>query len=138
MAQSKCKGTLIKTTISSVLTTVAQLIALTPPGWASKGYDSMTLDQAGVGEGRELTGYVGSQDWDAEFFWDPGLANHGALLAQATTPAKAVMEIVFVNTDASLIDWTNADLEFQPGVAMADGLKTKVKGKCYGIGALTV
>ncbi len=138
MAVAKCKGTLLKITISSVLTTVAQCISLQPPGWAPKGFETMTLDQAGVGEGRDLSGYVAGKDFDAEIFWDPGLASHAALLALSTTPAKNAMEIVFVNDDASLIDWTNAELECTPAVAMADGRKMKVQGKIDGVPALTV
>jgi len=98
----------------------------------------MTLDQSGVGEERDLTGYVAGDDLDAEVFWDPDLANHAALLALVTTPAKGTCQVVFVNTGASEIDFVTAGAEFKPIVKMNDGLKGKFKASIDGSPVLTV
>lgn len=138
MAVAKCKGTLLKVDIASTFTTIAQLVSLKPPKIKSEDFENMTLDQAGVFKKREMTGYAESDSWDAELFWDPGLAPHAKLYDSIATPAKTTFRIVFVNTDASEIEWTNAGLEFGVEVKMNDGLKVSVSGNVDGAAVLTV
>ena len=126
MAISKSKGTLLQLSVATVQTTVAQCLDLTCPGYESKDFESMTLDQTGVGEGRDLTGYVGGADVAAELWWDPELAVQAALLALTTTPAKGTMKVVFVNPGASEFLFT------------VEGLKAKWSGNLDGIPSLTV
>lgn len=138
MSLIRSKGTLLKLTIASTLTTVAQMVAHTPPPFKSTGYESKTLDQSGAGVGRELDGYANSAEFDAEFWWDPELASHAAMLALITTPAKGVWQTLFVNSGASTIDYTSADFELSPAVDMGKGLMAKIKGNVDGLAVLTV
>lgn len=138
MAVSKCKGTLLKVDLASVLTTVAQLVTLKPPKIKSEDFENVTLDQAGVFKGRELTGYAEADDFDAELFWDPQLSNHAKFYDNIATPAKTILQITFVNAGASAIDFTVAGMEFGAEIKMNDGLKTKIKGNVDGAAVLTV
>jgi hypothetical protein len=130
MAQTLTKGTLFKFTISSVLTTIAQLMAVTPPGWKSESWESTTFDQSGVGKSKDMTGYAEGNEFSCTLFWDPALASHAAILASITTPVKTAAEVLFPSTKK--IDFTIADLELSPKVerdkaAMAE-LKAGIDG----------
>jgi hypothetical protein len=137
MSRLKCKGTILQLDISSVYTTIAQLIGLTPPGLKSLSFDATTLDQAGVGKALDLTGYAESDGFEAEIFWDPALSPHGTIETNITTPAKTNWRIELTDSGPTQIDWTSAGLELKPAVAMLDGLKASVKGEVDGLPTVT-
>jgi len=141
MAQIRSKGTLYQATIASVLTTIAQAIALTPPGKKSLSYDSSYFDQSGVGKSKDMTGWAEGNDWSGSLWWDPALASHMALDALITTPTKNAMAIVLPATPIYLgsstpvhtISWVNADLEMSPKVEMEKAVSVELKGGIDGL-----
>ena len=137
MAFSKCKGTLLQVEISSTMTTVAQLIELTPPSMESLSFENLTLDQSGVGVAREITGYTDASPFTGMVFWDPALANHAHITTNITTPAKTTWQIVFADSGASEIDWVSAGLKFTAEVSARDGLKASIEGDIDGIPVIT-
>lgn len=137
MAKVKCKGTLLKLEVASVLTTVSQLISVKPPAKRSLSYDSSTLDTTGAGMEKALTGWAESDDFEAEIFWDPDLAVHDAINTDIDTPAETTWQILFVNTGASTLDFVCAGIELSPAVDMADGLKAGIKGELDQLPTLT-
>mgnify|MGYP005660880461 CR=1 FL=1 len=137
MAFNKCKGTLLKVEVASVSTTVAQVMEITPPKSKSLDFEAETLDQAGVGVPRELTGGTDTDPFSATLFWDPVLAVQAAIQAAIDTPAKTVWQLLFVNAEASTIDWNSAGLEFGAVVAARDGLKAELSGNIDGLPVFT-
>lgn len=139
MAKVKSKGTLLKLDIAATLTDVAQLLSLKPPAFRSTDYGEFTLDQSGTGRERELTGYAESDPFEAEFYWDPDLAVHDAIIDHITAdpPTEQTWQILFVNTGASTIDWTGVGLEMSPTVPVGDGLKASIKGEVDGLATYT-
>lgn len=135
MAQTLTKGTLLKTTITSVLTTVAQLTALTPPGWKSQSYDSSSFDQSGVGKQKDMNGWAEGSDFGATIWWDPALASHIAILGFITTPVKVAWEVLFPS--GKKIDFTVADLEMSPKVDMEKAASAELKGGIDGLPVVT-
>ena len=128
MAFNKCKGTLLKVEVASVSTTVAQVTEITPPKDKSLDFEAETLDQSGGTD---------SDPFSATLFWDPVLAVQAAITSAITTPAKTVWQILFVNTEASTIDWTSAGLEFGAVVAAREGLKAELSGNIDGLPVFT-
>ena len=131
MAQTLTKGTLFKFTISTVLTTIAQLMAITPPGWKSESWDSTTFDQTGVGKSKDMTGYAEGSEFSCTLFWDPALSTHAALLASITTPVKTASQILFPS--AKQINFTMADLEMSPKVERDKAAMVEVKSGIDGL-----
>ena len=138
MAKVKCKGTLLKLEVASVLTTVSQLISVKPPASRSLSFDASTLDTSGAGMEKALTGWAEADDFEAEIFWDPDLAVHDAINTDIATPAETTWQILFVNTGASTLDFVCAGLEISPAVDMADGLKASIKGELDQLPTLTM
>jgi len=137
MAFSKCKGTVLQIDIASTMTTIAQLIEVDAPSMQSTSFENLTLDQAGVGVARELTGYTDSDPFTAMIFWDPALAPHIKLSDDIATPAKTTWQIVFPNTGASEIDWVSAGLKFKAVTAARDGMKAEIEGDIDGVPVVT-
>ena len=140
MAKVKSKGTLLKVDISATLTTVAQLLSVTPPTFRSLDYGEFTLDQRGTGKERELSGYTETDAFEAEMYWDPDLAVHDAIINAIIPdpPIASVWQILFVNTGASSINWTSTSLELGPQVPTGgDGLRATIKGEIDGLPVYT-
>jgi hypothetical protein len=137
MAFSKCKGTILQIDIAATMTTIAQLIEVEAPGMASSSFENVTLDQAGVGVARELTGYTDSDPFTAMIFWDPALAPHIKLNDDISTPVKTTWQVVFANSGATEIDWVTAGLKIKTTVAALDGMKAEVEGDIDGIPVVT-
>ena len=134
MAFSKCKGTVLKLDISSVLTAIAQVISVDLPEDEASDFEALTLDQAGVGMPREMTGYTDSNGFAAELFYDPALSPHTAIRTNhIATPAKSTWQIILADAGTTTIDFTIAGLKFKAEVAAADGLKASMSGNLDGI-----
>ncbi|WP_010584453.1 hypothetical protein [Schlesneria paludicola] len=146
MAQYRSKGTLWQMTIATVLTTIAQATAITPPGWKSQSYDSSYFDQSGNGKSKEMNGWVEGSDFGATLWWDPALATHIALLGIVTTPIKNPMAIVLPSTPifgsvtpapSKTISFTSAGIELTPKIDMDKGVSLDVKGDIDGLPTVT-
>lgn len=133
MAKVKCKGTVLKQDISSVLTAVAQVISIDIGESATETYETTSLDTAGAGKTFAATGYADPGDVSFEIFWDPALAGHQSLTDDITTPAERDYQIVFADVGATDMDFTSAGIGFGATVAMNDGLKASVTLKTSGL-----
>ena len=137
MAIAKCKGTLIQVEVASTLTTIAQLVELTLPKDKSTDFEAETLDQAGVGMPREMTGSTDTDPFGATLFWDPALASQAIIRTSIATPVKTIWAIILVDVGATQYDFTAAGLEFGGVVAGKDGLKAELSGNVDGLPVIT-
>lgn len=121
MSKVQCKGTVLKQTIGTVPTAVAQIISLDLPDFESETYEADTLDNASADIPYESTGRTETGTLSGELFLDPALGSHEALLALLETPADEAWLLTF--SDAT--DWTFNSAGFALGgtVALNDGLK---------------
>lgn len=141
MAQIRSKGTLLQTTIATVLTAIVQTTAISPPSMKSLDYDSSSFDQSGVGKSKDMNGWAEGGDWSATIWWDPALASHAALMATITTPIKQTMAIVLPVTPvfggsptvAHTIGFINAGLELSPKTDMDKAVSCDLKGSVDGL-----
>lgn len=122
MAKIKCKGTLLKQTISMSLTSVAQIISLEHSGAESETYESTTLD-GGVFKTYDQTGYAEGGSVNGELFYDPALSGHQSFTDLVAAPADVVFTITFADGAATVQTFTAAGYGFGAKVAMNDGLK---------------
>ena len=137
MGQVRCKGTLLKLTIASTLTTVGQMVECSPPSWKSTDYESKAIDQTPAGIPRDLDGYADGGEFSATFWWDPVLASHQAVLALITTPTKGTWEVLLTCLTPNKSDFTSAGLQLSPKMDMGKGLQAEVKGNLDGLPVLS-
>lgn len=133
MAKCKVKGTVIKQTISSVLTAVAQITEFSHSGAESETFDATTIDTSGAGKEYAATGYSEGGTFDFTMFYDPALAGHQAITDLITTPASCVWDITFTDSQPDTAEFTGAGLSFGFTGAMNDGLKADVSIKITGL-----
>lgn len=137
MAEVRCKGTLLKLSIASTLTTIAQMTECSPPSWKSIDYEAKTFDQSGAGIPRSLDGYVDGGEFSAMFWWDPTLATHAAVLALITTPTKGTWEFLLTSSTPNKIDFTSAGLQLSPKIDFGKSVAAEVKGNLDGVPVLS-
>lgn len=137
------KGTLLKQTISSTLTTVAQVFSVKSPKGKPDTFDATTLDQSGVGKVKLPTGYVDGGTLTAELFFDPGLAGHKALYAAIVGPLTYLSNVLQV--PAYSIVWSDSQNSgptswpfsgwpsLEVSAALGDGLKATFEVELDGI-----
>jgi hypothetical protein len=141
--QYASKGTLLKKSISSTLTTVAQVFSVKAPKGKVNTFDGTTLDQSGVGTVKLPTGYSDGGTMTAELFFDPGLASHKALYAEIVAPityvssALAVPAYTIVWSDSQNGGPTSWPFSGWPSLevtaALGDGLKATFEVELDGI-----
>ncbi|MFZ9092497.1 MAG: hypothetical protein ACO3FE_20660, partial [Planctomycetaceae bacterium] len=98
MAKCKVKGTIIKQTIATVLTAVAQITEFSHDGAESETFDATTIDTSGAGKEYSQTGYTEGGNFNFSIFYDPALSGHQAITDLLTTPAECVWNITFTDT----------------------------------------
>lgn len=133
MAKLKVKGTVIKQTIASSLTAVAQITEFSHDGAESETYDATTLDTSGAGKEYGQTGYSEGGNFNFGIFYDDKLAGHQAITDLVTTPAPCVWDITTTATSAAAMAFTSAGVGFGFTGAMNDGLKADVSLKITGL-----
>lgn len=129
MAKVKVKGTVIRQTIASTLTAVAQVIEFSHSGAQTETYDATTLDTSGAGREYSQTGYTEGGTFDFSIFYDPALAGHQAITDDVTTPVERGWEIEFADTGTTNCLFTAAGVGFGFTGVMNDGLKADVSLK---------
>lgn len=122
MAKVKCKGTIVKHTISAALTAIAQVTEMELTGTKSNTWDSTALD-TGVFKTKEQTGYSDPGMYSLGLFYDPALVGHQFITDLIAAPADNAMQITYADTAATTQDFTAAGVEFGVVVAMDDGLR---------------
>ena len=133
MAKVKVKGTIIKQTISTVLTAVAQIIDFTHDGAENETFDSTTIDTSGAGKTYSQTGYSEGGNFNFSAFYDPALAGHKAITAYIATPADCVWNIITTDTAPTTNVFTSCSVGFGFTGSMNDGLKADVSLKITGL-----
>ena len=133
MAKCKVKGTVIKQTIATVLTAIAQITEFNHDGAESETYDATTIDTSGAGKEYSQTGYTEGGNFGFNMFYDPALAGHQALTDLLTTPAACVYNITFTDAGPATSAFTGAGIGFGFTGAMNDGLKADVSIKITGL-----
>ena len=126
MAKVACKGTVIKHTISAVLTAIAQALSIEVQGSQSTTWDSTTLD-GGTYKTYDPTGYAEPGTCSMELFYDPALAGHQFITDTQRTPADNAMQITYADSGSTTQSFTQAGVSFGVTVAMEDGLKGSVE-----------
>ena len=129
MAKIVSKGTVLKQTIGSVLTAVAQIVSIDHSGAESETFESTTLDTSGNGKEYLATGFSEGGTLDFDLFYDPALAGHQSITDEVTTPAARAWEITFADAATTAAGVTSAGLGFGFSVDMNDGLKGSVSIK---------
>jgi len=133
MAKIRCKGTIIKQTISASLTAVAQITDFNHDGAESETFDATTLDTSGAGKEYSQTGYSEGGNFGFTIFYDDTLAGHQAITDLVTTPASCVWNITTTAATAAAMAFTSAGVGFGFTGAMNDGLKADVSLKITGL-----
>jgi len=126
MAKVVCKGSVLKQTITTTLTAVAQVLEMSHSGAETETYDATTLDTTGAGKEYSQTGYAEGGSLDFSLFYDPALAGHQALTDEVTTPVEQAWSLTFADASTTVCTFTAAGIGFGFTVAMADGLKADV------------
>jgi hypothetical protein len=133
MAKIRCKGTIIRQTISASLTAVAQITDFNHDGAESETFDATTLDTSGAGKEYSQTGYSEGGNFGFTIFYDDMLAGHQAITDLVTTPASCVWDIKTTATSSVAMQFTSAGVGFGFTGAMNDGLKADVSLKITGL-----
>ena len=128
MAIAICKGTVVKQTISSVLTAVAQVISFDFSETSVDTFETTALDTSGASRTFEATGYATPGDATFELFFDPALAGHQAITDEITTPPSGgtVWNVDFADAATTTWPFTVAGNSIGVTVDMNDGLKASV------------
>lgn len=131
MALVAAYGTVLKRTIASVLTAVAQVKSLSLSGCANITYPANTLD-AGVGIPHKPTGQSEGGSLTFGLFYDPALAGHQAETTAIGTPASCVYNVVFPDSGACVMAFTSAgsgvDIEADPSTGLGATITHKLDG----------
>lgn len=131
MATLKGKGTVLQQTIASVLTDVAQSLGFNVDGEENETFDGTTLD-SGVFKVHNATGYTEPGSVKMDFFFDPALAGHVAIVALLTTPASCVWKLKYSDSGPSSLTYTTNGIGLSQTVVMNDGLKGSLSMKRSG------
>ncbi len=137
MAKIKGKGTVLKQSIASVLTPVAQVISLDISGIETETFECDTLDNTSAGILYQPTGRSEGGSTSGELFFDPALAGHQAMTDIIITPALTPWEIVFADTATTPWSISGAGLSFGVAIVMNDGLKSSFEIKHSGLPGFT-
>lgn len=123
MAIVKTKGTVLQMTISSVLTSIAQVISLNRGEDKNESFDADYLAKSGAGIPKAATGRTAVGNISGEKFYDPANATHQFWTGLLDTPADVDGKIVLADTDTSEITFTSVAVGMGLAVALGDGLK---------------
>ena len=126
MAKVKCKGSIIKQTISMSLTTIAQVISIEHTGAESETFDSTALDSSAF-RTKDPTGYAEPGEVNFEMFYDPALSGHQSFSDLVGAPADTVFSVTFADTGVTVHSFTASGFAFGYAIDMADGLKAQCK-----------
>ena len=132
MAKLIGKGTNLQVTISSVLTTVAQVTDFTVGAQDPEVFESRTLD-GGVAVEKQATGYTAQGDITGSLFLDTSNATHQFIATNSQAPGTTIAGKVILS-DAAELTFTAAVIGMgDTTVSMSDGLKSSFTIKTEGL-----
>ncbi len=133
MAFSAAKGTVLKITVGTVLTTIAQVISIDGPDAESLTFPHDTLDNAAHAIPYKPSKSTEGGSFTGECFFDPVDTTHQEITDHLTSNASEAMSIVW--SDVAPTTWTfnSVGFSFSPAAALGDGLKATFALKVDGV-----
>ena len=121
MAKIKAKGTLIKTTISASLTTIAQCTDIQVGATANRTIDVECLDDSGVGVEMMNDGAVTQEQVTATILYDPDSVTHMFITDSIATGATAfplASSVVFADSTPASVTFSAVGFGFSAGASV--------------------
>lgn len=131
MSKVICKGTVLKQTISSVLTPVAQVENISMSGASNETVETRTLDGA-AGIEHTATGYYEPGNVSFDLQYDPALAGHQAITDILTTPAETDWTITYADAGSTVHTFKSSGVGCDINVDPSNILKASVNLKLTG------
>jgi hypothetical protein len=127
MAKLRCKGTVLKVTVATVLTPIAQIVSFDFGDFKSETTEVDTLDNADAGIPKMNTGRADGGKVSGELFFDPALASHTAFYGLVSTPptTETACTVEFTNSPKTTMSYNAVGFGLSGQVALKEGLKGK-------------
>lgn len=127
MAFNKGKGNVLAVEISSVYTTIPQLISIDKTGEGSEVYSARTIDGS-VHDVQPNSGYVSNPEIKAECFWDSNNTVHTFLKTSLRAPPAA--GVTFKHTDTGgtpVVEiWNVTGIKVEEKITTNEGIKATI------------
>ena len=135
MSAVRSKGTVLKLTLSGLLTPLSQVLSLDFPCGEDETYEADYLDNASPGIPHANTGRVEGGKCSGEIYFDPALAAHQALAALIAAPSTSPVAaaIAFASSPAYVMSFNSVGHKLDGVAALKDGLKGKFDMKVSGV-----
>lgn len=132
MADVVGKGTVLKQTIASTLTAVAQVESISFSGAQNQTVEVPTLDAPDAFMPHVATGWTEGGSVAFGINYDPALAGHQAISDLLPTPANVDWTVTYADTAVTVQEFTSAGVGFGATVDAANVLKASVDLKLTG------
>lgn len=135
MAKLRCKGTVLKVTVASVLTPIAQIVSFDFGDMKAETAECDTLDNANPGIPKMNTGRADGGKVSGELFFDPALASHIAYYGLVAAPptTETACAILFTNSPQTTMSYNAVGFGLSGQVAIKEGLKGKFEHEISGL-----
>jgi hypothetical protein len=131
---NKTKGTLLQISISTVYTTIANRVTVTPAEGTRNKIETTDLDDDAE---TSVSGIERGGEYTVEGNYDPGNATHAYLWSSFKSGTDQALKLVLANAAASEADFTAWLSGFQIGAATVDGYQ-KFTAKMQVTGEVTI
>lgn len=131
MAIMKSKGTVLKMTISSVLTAIPGIVSIDKSGEGGESMDVRALDSS-AGLPKAATGFVNPPEIGGELLYDAANAVHVAMKSLMRTPANNVITLTYTDAGPVTESWTSVTLGMDESFEGTKPATTKFKFTCTG------
>ena len=125
------KGSNLQMEISSVYTSIPQLLSISVSGEKSTTYPSTTLDGP-VHETRDPTGYATPADISAEVLYDPDDSTHAAFIALIAAPVETNFKVLYADSTPHEDIYACTGFGIDRTVSPQDGLKATLSMESSG------
>lgn len=122
----KAKGTILKMTISSVLTAIPGITALDKSGEESETMETWSFD-SGAPITHAPTGRVKAPTLGGTLFYDAANAVHAAMKTYMRTPATNVLNLIYTDAGPVTEVWTAAGLGMDESFEATKPVEIKFK-----------
>lgn len=126
MTRMKGKGTIVKVTISSVLTAIPGIISIDISGEGSETEEIRVLDGEAAIE-MDSTGFVKPRVWTLEFYYDAANSVHAFLKASMRTPVSVVCSLTYTDPGPTTETQTCTGIEWSEKIESGGRVKATCK-----------
>lgn len=135
MAKYVARGSILKLTISSTLTAIAQIKSVKVGDTTSDVIQVDSLDDSGIGHDFINAGTATQDDITAEAFWDPDNTTHKFITGLIAAPSGFPVAGSIVTTDATPASTTFSAIGFGFGatINVNEALMANITIKCDGV-----